>query len=85
MIPAIDKTSFGSITVNGTSYDHDIIITLDGVVKKERSDFQRQSTEHRIRFQKMKSDMYIRMSQRASLLEVVSMVLLNYQMRLQHF
>ncbi len=36
MIPAINKTSFGSITVNGTSYDHDIIITLDGVVKKRK-------------------------------------------------
>ena len=28
--PVIDHTSFGSITVDGEVYDHDIIITLQG-------------------------------------------------------
>ena len=36
MNPVINKTSFGSITVNGESYDHDIIISLDGKIKKRK-------------------------------------------------
>ncbi len=34
--PVIDDTSFGSITVDGEMYDHDIIITLQGQVKKRK-------------------------------------------------
>lgn len=34
--PAINDTSFGSITVDGESYDHDIIISLEGKVKKRK-------------------------------------------------
>ena len=34
--PQINATSFGSITVDGESYDHDIIITLEGEVKKRK-------------------------------------------------
>ncbi len=36
MKPRIDGTAFGSITVNGTVFDHDIIIRPDGRVKKRR-------------------------------------------------
>ncbi len=36
MKPEINKTSFGSITVNNEEIDHDIIITLDGEVKKRK-------------------------------------------------
>jgi hypothetical protein len=36
MTPVINNTSFGSITVAGMIYDHDIIITLDGKVKKRK-------------------------------------------------
>jgi len=36
MKPKIDKTKFGSITVAGTAFDHDIIIRLDGQVKKRK-------------------------------------------------
>ena len=34
--PAINATDFGSITVDGESYDHDIIISLEGKVKKRK-------------------------------------------------
>ena len=34
--PLINDTSFGSITVDGESYEHDIIITLEGTVKKRK-------------------------------------------------
>ena len=34
--PLIQDTSFGSIRVDGEEYDHDIIITLDGRVKKRK-------------------------------------------------
>ena len=34
--PTINDTGFGSITVDGESYDHDIIITLEGEVKKRK-------------------------------------------------
>lgn len=36
MKPQIDKTTFGSITVDGESYDHDIVIRLGGEVKKRK-------------------------------------------------
>ena len=50
MIPEIDKTSFGSITVDGMSYDHDIIITLDGEVKKRKKKLSKAvyGTSHKI-------------------------------------
>ena len=36
MKPVIDKTRFGSITIAGETYDHDVIIRLDGEVKKRK-------------------------------------------------
>ena len=36
MNQVINKTDFGSITVNEERYDHDIIINLDGKVKKRK-------------------------------------------------
>jgi len=32
----IDATEFGAITVNGKTYDHDVIIRLSGAVEKRR-------------------------------------------------
>ena len=36
MKPEIDGTSFGSIIIDGTAYDHDVIIRLSGEVKKRK-------------------------------------------------
>jgi len=36
MAAIVNATSFGSITVDGEVYDHDIIITLEGLVKKRK-------------------------------------------------
>jgi len=36
MLPVINETSFGSITVDGEGFTHDIYITLQGVVKKRK-------------------------------------------------
>ncbi len=36
MKPEIKSTSFGSITINKEKYEHDIIITIDGEVKKRK-------------------------------------------------
>src|SRR4030066_2242931 len=36
MKPKIDKTKFGSITVNGEKYDYDILIRLDKKVEKRK-------------------------------------------------
>jgi hypothetical protein len=36
MKPKIDKTKFGSITVEGTRFEHDIIIRLNGKIKKRK-------------------------------------------------
>ena len=36
MKPKIDKTNFGSITVAGEKYEHDILIRLDGKVEKRK-------------------------------------------------
>jgi hypothetical protein len=36
MKPSIDKTAFGSITIEGTAFDHDVLIRQDGQVKKRK-------------------------------------------------
>ena len=36
MKPKIDKTKFGSITVDGKQYEHDVIIRLNGEVEKRK-------------------------------------------------
>ena len=36
MKPRIDKTEFGSITIEGILYDHDVIIRLSGEIKKRK-------------------------------------------------
>ena len=36
MIPKIEKTKFGSITIGGEDIEHDIFITADGRVKKRK-------------------------------------------------
>ena len=36
MKPKIDSTRFGSITIAGTVYDHDVLIRLDGEVTKRK-------------------------------------------------
>ncbi len=50
MIPKIDKTKFGSITVNGEKYDHDIIIRLDKRVEKRKKKLSKEvfGTSHTI-------------------------------------
>lgn len=36
MKPTIDATEFGSITIAGERFDHDVVIRLDGRVKKRK-------------------------------------------------
>lgn len=36
MKPYIDQTVFGSITIEGSRFEHDVIIRLDGQVKKRK-------------------------------------------------
>src|SRR5713226_2543910 len=36
MKPSIDQTSFGSITIEGTVFEHDVIIRLNGQVEKRK-------------------------------------------------
>ena len=36
MQPRIDSTSFGSITIGGSKFQHDVIISLDGRVEKRK-------------------------------------------------
>jgi hypothetical protein len=50
MKPEIDGTSFGSITIDGESYDHDVIIRLDGTVKKRKKKLSKSvyGTSHKV-------------------------------------
>ncbi|WP_462316922.1 Mth938-like domain-containing protein [Marinilabilia sp.] len=36
MNPIINSTSFGSITIGGNTYDHDVIITTEGEILKRK-------------------------------------------------
>lgn len=42
MKPEIKETHFGSITTNAVTYDHDILIRLDGTVKKRKKKLSKQ-------------------------------------------
>jgi len=41
MKPRIDTTQFGSITLEGTVYDHDVIVCRDATVKKRKKKLSR--------------------------------------------
>src|SRR5260370_202792 len=36
MKPNIDRTAFGSITIEGTPFEHDVLIRLNGLVEKRK-------------------------------------------------
>jgi hypothetical protein len=42
MKPKINKSKFGSITINGQVYRHDVVIRLDGQVKKRKKKLSKQ-------------------------------------------
>ncbi|AKB24566.1 hypothetical protein MSMTP_1097 [Methanosarcina sp. MTP4] len=50
MKPKIDSTSFGSITVEGKAFEHDILIRLDGRVEKRTKKLSKAlyGTSHKI-------------------------------------
>lgn len=50
MNPTIDSTDFGSITIAGTRYPYDVIIRLDGKIKKRKKKLSKAiyGTSHRI-------------------------------------
>ncbi len=50
MKPEIDGTSFGSITIEGELYDHDVIIRLNGKVKKRKKKLSKSvyGTSHKV-------------------------------------
>ncbi len=50
MKPVIEKTTFGSIVIDGEEYRHDITIGLNGVVRKRRKKLSKEKygTSHKI-------------------------------------
>lgn len=53
MKPRIDKTEFGSITIEGTIFEHDVIVRPDGEVKKRKKKLSKAvyGTSHMISLQ----------------------------------
>jgi hypothetical protein len=50
MKPKTEATSFGSITIDSQKFDHDIIIRLDGTIRKRKKKLSKKfyGTSHRI-------------------------------------
>ncbi len=50
MHPQIDSTSFGSITIDGERYEHDVLIRSSGTVKKRKKRLSKQvyGTSHTV-------------------------------------
>ncbi len=50
MKPRVDATEFGSITIAGETYAHDVVIRLDGTVKKRKKKLSKQiyGTSHTV-------------------------------------
>lgn len=44
MAPTIESTRFGSITINGETFDHDVVIRLSGEVVKRKKKLSKQVT-----------------------------------------
>lgn len=56
MKPEINDTSFGSITVDGKKYSHDIVIRLDGKVEKRKKKLSKEKygTSHKLSLEEAK-------------------------------
>jgi hypothetical protein len=56
MKPRIDETAFGSITIGGTVFEHDVIIRPDGLVTKRKKKLSKAvyGTSHTISLQEAK-------------------------------
>lgn len=50
MKPSIDGTEFGSITISGDRYEHDVVISLGGKVKKRKKKLSKAiyGTSHKV-------------------------------------
>jgi hypothetical protein len=50
MKPKIDKTKFGSIVIRGVKYEHDVLIQLEGIVRKRKKKLSKEiyGTSHTI-------------------------------------
>jgi hypothetical protein len=50
MKPRTEATSFGSITIDGEKYRHDVLITVDGAVQKRKKKLSKEvfGTSHKI-------------------------------------
>jgi len=50
MKPSIDRTEFGSITISGERYEHDVVIRLHGKVKKRKKKLSKAKygTSHKV-------------------------------------
>ena len=50
MRPSIDRTEFGSITISGELYEHDVLIRLSGKVKKRKKKLSnaKYGTSHKV-------------------------------------
>ena len=50
MKPATEATSFGSITIDGQEFNHDVLIRLDGTIQKRKKKLSKKSygTSHKI-------------------------------------
>jgi hypothetical protein len=56
MKPEIDSTAFGSITIEDETYDHDVLIRLDGTVLKRKKKLSKEiyGTSHIISIEEAK-------------------------------
>jgi hypothetical protein len=56
MKPSIDGTEFGSITISGELYEHDVVIRLSGNVKKRKKKLSKAKygTSHKVSLEEAK-------------------------------
>ena len=56
MKPITESTSFGSITIDGQKFDHDVLITLDGTIRKRKKKLSKKyyGTSHKISLEEAK-------------------------------
>jgi hypothetical protein len=60
MKPKIEQTTFGSITIKGEIYEYDVIIRLNGDVKRERKNYLNPYMAHHTLFLPRRPSIYMK-------------------------
>ena len=75
----IENTTFGTITMDGKTYEHDVVVRLSGEVVKRKKNCRRNTTAPRISSQKTKRSLSSKRGASSLLLVRAKLVMCVYR------